>query len=162
LLCYSSVAFGATGSVPATGGCENRPFAHFWQILGTQGAGMPGARCTAVLCAMWHKKKCAHEHTVQRRQSDIPCAMALRLMPWSRPEPESSGLRHRRIEGSSRPGWTNAPRQFDTSNGCQDHTVLPYATAPFVCVAWIAHGRSPPATQIRLTLPRPPQPAPRS
>ena len=24
-------------------------------------------------------------------------------------------------------------RQLDTSNGCQDHTALPYATAPFVC-----------------------------
>jgi len=23
-------------------------------------------------------------------------------------------------------------RQLDTSNGCQDHTALPYATAPFV------------------------------
>jgi len=23
-------------------------------------------------------------------------------------------------------------RQLDTSNGCQDHTVLPYAIAPFV------------------------------
>jgi len=23
-------------------------------------------------------------------------------------------------------------RQFDTSNGCQNHTLLPYASAPFV------------------------------
>src|SRR5271154_6026791 len=30
-------------------------------------------------------------------------------------------------------------RRFDTSNGCQDHTALPYATAPFVWRAMIAH-----------------------
>src|SRR5437016_14047397 len=41
--------------------------------------GMPDARCTrgpvrnAVV-------GCAHEHTGQRRQSDIPCAVALRLI----------------------------------------------------------------------------------
>jgi len=27
-------------------------------------------------------------------------------------------------------------RRLDTSNGCQDHTVLPYASAPFVCRAF--------------------------
>jgi hypothetical protein len=36
----------------------------------------------AVSCAMC-TRRCAHEHTGQRRQSDIPCAMALRLMPRS-------------------------------------------------------------------------------
>jgi hypothetical protein len=36
----------------------------------------------AVSCAKCTKES-AHEHTGQRRQSDIPCAMALRLMPCS-------------------------------------------------------------------------------
>ena len=36
----------------------------------------------AVSCAMC-TKKCAHEHTGQRRTSDIPCAMALRLIACS-------------------------------------------------------------------------------
>jgi hypothetical protein len=38
-------------------------------------------------------------------------------------------------------GWSHAPgraaadlRRLDTSNGCQDHTLLPYASAPFVFV----------------------------
>src|SRR5439155_3622445 len=31
-------------------------------------------------------------------------------------------------------------RQLDTSNGCQDHTVLPYASAPFVLRA-VVHSR---------------------
>jgi hypothetical protein len=39
-------------------------------------------------------------------------------------------------------------RRLDTSNGCQDHTVLPYAIASFVCVPSIAHGR--PALRSRL------------
>ena len=53
-------------------------------------------------------------------------------------------------------------RQLDTSNGCQDHTVLPSAHAPFVCAPLIAHGQARPANTIaRPTLPRPPHPIPR-
>jgi len=44
--------------------------------------GMPDARCTRDLVCNVHKK-CAHEHTGQRRTSDIPCAMALRLISCS-------------------------------------------------------------------------------
>src|SRR5882762_8382082 len=43
---------------------------------------MPGARCTRGLMRNVHKE-CAHEHTGQRRASDIPCAMALRLIACS-------------------------------------------------------------------------------
>src|ERR1700688_3412905 len=35
--------------------------------------GMPDARCTRGLVCMC-TRRCAHEHTGQRRQSDIPCA----------------------------------------------------------------------------------------
>jgi hypothetical protein len=42
----------------------------------------------AVSCAKG-RTKIAHEHTGQRRQSDIPCAMALRLISRS---PRSIGL----------------------------------------------------------------------
>jgi hypothetical protein len=34
-------------------------------------------------------------------------------------------------------------RQLDTSNGCQDHTALPYASAPFVR-APVDRSRKPP------------------
>jgi hypothetical protein len=38
-----------------------------------------------------------------------------------------------RIEGIARPvGPIDASAGLDISNGCQDHTALPYATAPFV------------------------------
>src|SRR2546430_11766646 len=52
-------------------------------------------------------------------------------------------------------------RQLGTSHGCQDHTVLPYASAPYVLRAVSAHGRTRPANNSsRLTLPRPPHPIP--
>ena len=70
--------------------------------------------------------------------------------------------RRRRIEvHRTRLGVENL-RRLDISNGCQDHAVLPYALAPFVCVPPIAHGSiNPPCHHVsRLTLPRPPHPMP--
>ena len=44
--------------------------------------GMPDARCTrGLVCDS--ANKAAHEHTGQRRTSDIPCAVALRLISCS-------------------------------------------------------------------------------
>ena len=43
---------------------------------------MPDARCTRGLVCN-RVEECAHEHTGQRRTSDIPCAMALRLITRS-------------------------------------------------------------------------------
>ena len=43
---------------------------------------MPDARCTHGPVRK-EVVDCAHEHTGQRRQSDIPCAMALRLITCS-------------------------------------------------------------------------------
>src|SRR6266567_3386588 len=44
--------------------------------------GMPDARCTRGPVRNG-SEECAHEHTGQRRQSDIPCAMALRFTSGS-------------------------------------------------------------------------------
>src|SRR5712664_3750921 len=84
---------------------------------------MPGARCTRGLVCSVHKE-CAHEHTGQRRTSDIPCAMALRLITSS--PRRTALLPPLRPEKQLPPGaLTPAPRR-------QDHTSLPYASAPFV------------------------------
>jgi hypothetical protein len=50
------------------------------------------------------------------------------------PATNSSCHRRRRIDDSrkARLGIANL-RQLDTSNGCQDHTALPYVAASFVC-----------------------------
>ena len=65
---------------------------------------------------------------VQRRHSGIPCAMALRLMPCSprrriRLVTVAAGLMADQIRLDR-----ICHRQLDTSNGCRNHTVLPYAT----------------------------------
>jgi len=67
--------------------------------------GMPDARCTRDLMRSVHRK-CAHEHTGQRRTSDIPYAMALRLMPCS----PRRRIRLASVVGGLRliePGWVD-------------------------------------------------------
>src|SRR6266436_5541630 len=62
-----------------------------------------------------------------------------------------------------RPGWAcKNLRRLDTSNGCQDHAVLPYASAPFVRRAGDRSRAAPrPAfTPARPMLSRPPQSLP--
>ena len=85
----------------------------------------------AVSCANSAQKT----HTsiqVQSEHSGIPCAMALRLMPcspWRRIPLASiaAGLMARPIRLDR-----FRHRQLDTSHGCQNHTVLPYASASYV------------------------------
>ena len=109
--------------------------------------GMPGARCTRgpvrneVVVARTSIQ-------VQRKQSDIPCAMVLRLIPCSprrriRLVTVAAGLMAGRIRLDR-----CRHRQLDTSNGRQDHTVLPYASASFVLRALFTHGQT--ALQTRL------------
>jgi hypothetical protein len=119
----------------------------------------------AVPCANWIEKT----HTsiqVQRRRSDIPCAMALRLITRS----PRRRIRLVTVIGElteyPRPVGPTLLRRFDTSNGCRNHTTSPYAATSFVCALLIAHGsgsiQNPPCHHVsRLTLPRPPHPAPR-
>ncbi|SIO03784.1 hypothetical protein SAMN05443247_01557 [Bradyrhizobium erythrophlei] len=109
-------------------------FARALQIVSPRNEGAGNAGCT--LHPRSRVQNCAKKtHTsiqVQRRRSGIPCAMALRLMPCS------PRRRIRLVTVAA--DLTAIPirldrcrhRQLDTSNGCQDHTVLPYASAPFV------------------------------
>src|SRR5258707_2779061 len=77
----------------------------------------------AISCANC-AKKAAHEHTGQRRTSDLPCAMALRLIASS--PRRTALLPPLRPEKQLPPGaLTPAPRR-------RDHTPLPYASVAFV------------------------------
>ena len=84
----------------------------------------------AVSCAM--ESGCAHEHTGSAEASGIPCVMALRLMPCS----PRRRIRLVTVADGSRSNEARLDfvhlRRLGTSNGCQDHTVLPYATTSFV------------------------------
>ena len=64
---------------------------------------------------------------VQRRPSDIPCAMVLRLMLCSPRRRILFCHRRQRIKADRARSGRLHLRQLDISNGCQVHTVLPYA-----------------------------------
>jgi hypothetical protein len=90
--------------------------------------GMPGARCTRGPCARKNAHGSHHESTGNTRHSRT--RMVLTAYIALSPATNSSCHRRRRIEGFARPGWANQNlRRLDTSNGCQDHTVLPSAAA---------------------------------
>ena len=128
----------------------------------------------AVPCAKW-KKETHTSIQVQRRQSDIPCAMVLRLIACS---PRRSGfVCHRRPADD---GWPDARlgrlrllRDLTPTLRRQDHTTSPYAAtrlrqeaspgmarirqeaspgmAPFVSAPLIAHGSQKSALPPRVT-----------
>src|SRR6266700_2678044 len=68
----------------------------------------------------------------------------------------------RGLDDISYPGWADdASARLDISNGCQDHTISPYATMPLVlrvCRSLTIVSPCDPVS--RATLPRPPHPVP--
>src|SRR4029078_60980 len=92
--------------------------------------GMPDARCTRGLRRNVHKE-CSHEHTGQRRTSDIPCAMALRLITCS--PRRTALLPPLRPEKLLPPGaLTPAPRRHDATSS-------PYASTALVSRSFRVH-----------------------
>jgi hypothetical protein len=82
-LCPPYASFQTTNTLSHSRDALRPRFASISRPLQIQRAqGMPDARCTRDLMRNVHKE-CAHEHTGQRRTSDIPCAMALRLITRS-------------------------------------------------------------------------------
>ena len=105
-------------------------FSNSLRPLQTEGAGNAGCALHPRSHVQW-VKKCAHEHTGQRRASDIPCAMALRLITCS--PRRTALLPPSRPEKLLPPGaLTPAPRR-------QDHTSLPYASAALVSRSFRVH-----------------------
>ena len=129
----------------------------------TEGAGKAGCRLAPAVPVQ--KKVHRANHRYSRDIPALPARMVLTAYSALFPATNSSCHRHRRIEWCARSGWIrNHLRRLDTSNGCQDHTALPSATAPFVLRAAIAHEtlkksalRSLPT---RAALSRPPHPRP--
>jgi hypothetical protein len=74
-----------------------------------------------------HKRKRTRAY---RHSRSIPASLRNGFTVYAvlSPATNSSCHRRRRIKGLVAPGWANKNlRRLDTSNGCQDHTVLPYA-----------------------------------
>src|SRR5690242_4233498 len=79
------------------------------------------------------RKQNAHEHTGTAGAARHSLRDGFTAYTVLSLETNSSCLHRRRIEGSSKPGWVSQSlRRLDTSHGCQNHTALPSATAPFV------------------------------
>jgi hypothetical protein len=81
----------------------------------------------AVSCANCTKEN-AHEHTGSAEALRHSLRNGFTAYAALSPATNSSCHRRRRIHGLVEPGWVRKNlRRLDTSNGCQDHTVLPYA-----------------------------------
>ena len=92
----------------------------------------------AVSCAMC-TRKCAHEHTGTAGALRHSLRNGFTAYAALFPATNSSCHRHCRLEAETIRLDRNSHRQLDTSNGCRNHTVLPYASAPYVCAPLIAH-----------------------
>ena len=84
-------------------------------------------------------KKHAHEHTGSAEAIRPSLRNGLTAYAALSSATNSSCHSRCRIKVLSDPVGPTCLRQLDTSNGCQDHTVLPYASAPFVCAPHTAH-----------------------
>jgi hypothetical protein len=129
----------------------------------------------AVSCAKAVRKS-AHEHTGSAESIRHSLRNGFTAYIALSPATNSSCHRRRRIGGLVEPGWARKDlRRLDTSNGCQDHAVLPYAAtrlrqkaspgfgAVRLARRRFAHESKGPALRRRSrpTLPRPPHPVPR-
>jgi hypothetical protein len=87
---------------------------------------MPGARCTRGLVRK-ESGGCAHEHTGSAEAPGHPLRSGFTAYAVLSPATNSSCHRRLRIKVSPDPVGSVGLRRLGTSNGCRDHTVLPYA-----------------------------------
>jgi len=158
--CFASLAMTWIDMTSHSRGAMRPSFAIFTALEKSEGAGKAGCRLApAVSCA----KVQIEAHTSIQVSAKHPAFPAqwfyglYRALPGDEfvlpPSPANWRCR--------RPGWIEKHlRRLDTSNGCQDHTALPSASAPFVCAPCPLTDNRPANDFTRLTLSRPPQPAP--
>ena len=86
------------------------------------------------------QRKSAHEHTGSAEA--IRHSLRNGFTAYAVLSPATNSSCHRRCRLMAGPIRLDRyrHRQLGTSNGCRDHTVLPYASAPFVLRAVSAHG----------------------
>jgi len=92
---------------------------------------MPGARCTRGLMCNLRTER-AHEHTGTDGTLRHSLRNGFTAYAVLSPATNSSCHRRWRIKADQSGRTDFASAQLGTSNGCQDHTVLPYASAPYV------------------------------
>ena len=112
-----------------------------------------GRAAPAVSCASLCERN-AHEHTGSAETPGIPCAMVLRLITRSsrRRIPLATVIRGLKV--LQNPVGPHHLRGLGTSNGCQNHTPSPSASAPFVSVSSDGSRSYPPCHPIPRLTPR--------
>ena len=89
---------------------------------------MPGARCTrGLVCKIVRRN--AHEHTGSAEAVRHSLRNGFTAYAVLSPATNSFCHRRQRIKTCPSPVGPTHLRWLDISNGCQDHTVLPYATS---------------------------------
>src|SRR5882757_9184974 len=109
---------------------------------------MPGARCTRGLACKTVRKG-AHEHTGSAETLRHPPRNGLTAYAVLTPATNSSCHRRCRLEAETIRSDRSSHRQLGTSNGCRVHTVLPYASAPFILHAVNRSRETRPAITVR-------------
>src|SRR6266700_7358142 len=113
---------------------------------------MPGAQCTRSPVCAGGSEVCTRVFTAEAPEtSGIPHAMVLRCMARSPRRRIRLATVIGELTTCPRPVGPTHLRRLDTSNGYQDHTLLPYASAPFVCATCLTHEFS---LALRFTLSR--------
>ena len=103
----------------------------------------------AVSCAM-SAKECAHEHTGTAEAVRHSLRNGLTAYAVVSPEPNSSGLRHCRISGSSKPGWASQTSvSLAPATGVRTTRFCRTQRAPSSCAPPIAHEIHPPCDIVR-------------
>jgi hypothetical protein len=121
-----------------------RAMPEIFRPIETEGAGNAGCPMHPQPGARWGSQVCAPVFTAEAPESSgIPHAMvftvsfALSPVTSSFLPPSPHGL-----NGASNTGWVDrASARLSISNGCQDHTTSPYASAPFVLRASLDRSR---------------------
>ena len=104
--------------------------------------GRPGARCTRGLMCKNAQSKDAHEHTGSAESLRPSLRNGFNGLFRALPGDEFVLSPSLADKACLSPVGPTRLRQFSTSNGCQDHTALPYASAPLVLRVLIAHGQT--------------------
>ena len=103
---------------------------------------MPGVDAPAASCVMRTNTRVSHHRSTEITRHSRT-RMVLTAYSVLSPATNSSCHRRQQIKAHRTRMGRFRLRELDTSNGCQDHTALPSASASFVSRAWIAHGPKP-------------------
>ncbi len=124
---FNNRNFQRADMTPRSRGAVRPRFAGFSALFEPRAQGRPGARCTrGLVCTL--RRRTAHEHTGTAESIWPSLRSGFTAYAVLSPATNSFLSPSLRELMASRTGWLDvAFAKLDSSNGCQDHTILPYA-----------------------------------